>query len=40
VLPQGGRRDHQRCRLYDTPHELNPQMQVEAWEWLARWMNA
>ena len=32
--------DHQRCRLYDTPHEFNPQMQVEAWKWLARWMNA
>src|SRR5918994_2286406 len=37
---KAGAADHQRCRLYDTPHEFNPQMQVEAWEWLARWVNA
>jgi dienelactone hydrolase len=37
---KAGAGDHQRCRLYDTPHEFNPEMQVEAWEWLARWVNA
>ena len=26
--------DHQRCRVYDAPHEFNRQMQAEAWEWL------
>jgi dienelactone hydrolase len=37
---KAGAGGHQRCRLYDTPHEFNPEMQVEAWEWLARWVNA
>ena len=37
---KAGAADHQRCRLYDTPHEFNPQMQAEAWDWLARWVNA
>ena len=27
--------DHQRCRLYDAPHQFNLEMQAEAWEWLA-----
>jgi dienelactone hydrolase len=27
-----------RTRLYDTPHEFNAEMQVEAWEWLRRWV--
>jgi dienelactone hydrolase len=36
---KAGAADHQRCRLYDTPHEFNPQMQAEAWDWLARWLN-
>ncbi|MGP0068632.1 MAG: dienelactone hydrolase family protein [Isosphaeraceae bacterium] len=27
-----------RTRLYDTPHEFNSAMQVEAWEWLKRWI--
>jgi len=27
-----------RTRLYDTPHEFNPEMQAEAWEWLRRWL--
>jgi len=31
--------DHQRCRLYDTPHEFNRQMQDEAFAWLAQWLN-
>jgi len=26
--------DHQRCRVYDAPHQFNRQMQAEAWEWL------
>jgi dienelactone hydrolase len=25
-------------RLYDTPHEFNADMQVEAWAWLQRWV--
>ena len=25
-----------RTRLYDTPHEFNPEMQAEAWEWLGK----
>jgi dienelactone hydrolase len=30
----------ERCltRLYDTPHEFNPTMQAEAWQWLKRWV--
>jgi dienelactone hydrolase len=27
--------DHQRCRVYDAPHQFNRAMQAEAWEWLA-----
>jgi len=27
-------------RLYDTPHEFNREMQVEAWDWLGRWLRA
>ena len=27
-----------RTHLYDTPHEFNTAMQVEAWEWLKRWL--
>jgi dienelactone hydrolase len=26
--------DHQRCRVYDAPHQFNRAMQTEAWEWL------
>jgi dienelactone hydrolase len=26
------------CRLYDTPHEFNPEMQAEAWEWFRKWL--
>jgi dienelactone hydrolase len=26
--------DHQRCRVYDAPHQFNRAMQAEAWEWL------
>lgn len=27
-----------RLRLYDTPHEFNAEMQMEAWEWLRKWV--
>ncbi len=27
-----------RTRLYDTPHEFNPEMQKEAWAWLRKWL--
>jgi dienelactone hydrolase len=30
--------ERQRCHLFDVPHEFNPQMQAEAWEWLKRWV--
>ncbi|MGB2713690.1 MAG: alpha/beta hydrolase family protein [Vicinamibacterales bacterium] len=28
--------EHQRCRLYEAPHQFNREMQAEAWEWLGR----
>ncbi len=31
---KAGALEHQRCRLYDVPHEFNREMQAEAWEWL------
>jgi dienelactone hydrolase len=37
---KAGAPDRQQCRLYDTPHELNPAMQDEAWAWIARWLRA
>ena len=37
---KAGAADHQRCRLYDAPHEFNRQMQDEAFAWLARWLGA
>jgi dienelactone hydrolase len=36
---KAGVSDHQRCRLYDTPHEFNRQMQDEAYAWLGRWLD-
>ena len=33
---KAGAAEHQRCRLYDAPHEFNRAMQAEAWEWLNR----
>jgi dienelactone hydrolase len=30
--------DRFRGRLYDSPHEFNPAMQAEAWEWLKKWV--
>jgi dienelactone hydrolase len=35
---KAGATDHQRCSLYDAPHEFNPAMQTEAWEWIRRWI--
>jgi dienelactone hydrolase len=35
---KAGAPDHCRTRLYDTPHEFNVEMQMEAWEWLKRWL--
>lgn len=32
---KAGALDHQRCRIYDAPHQFNRAMQREAWEWLA-----
>jgi dienelactone hydrolase len=33
---KAGAVDRQRCRMYDTPHEFNRQMQDEAWAWMAQ----
>lgn len=30
--------DRQLCRLYDTPHEFNPEMQAEGWSWFRKWV--
>lgn len=30
--------DRQRCMLFDSPHQFNPEMQAEAWAWLKRWI--
>lgn len=35
---KAGMPERQRCSLYDAPHEFNPEMQAEAWEWLRRWV--
>jgi dienelactone hydrolase len=35
---KAGAADHCRTQLYETPHEFNPKMQAEAWEWLKRWV--
>ena len=37
---KAGVAERQQCRLYDTPHEFNPEMQAAAWEWMARWLRA
>ncbi len=31
---KAGVAEHQRCRMYDAPHQFNRAMQTEAWEWL------
>jgi hypothetical protein len=28
----------QNCKLFDAPHEFNAEMQMQAWEWLKRWV--
>jgi dienelactone hydrolase len=33
---KAGAAERQRCRMYDTPHEFNPEMQDEAWAWIAK----
>jgi len=30
--------ERQQCRMYDTPHEFNPEMQDVAWAWMSRWL--
>ncbi|MGE5645545.1 MAG: dienelactone hydrolase family protein [Acidobacteriota bacterium] len=35
---KAGVAERQNCRMYDTPHEFNPEMQAEAWKWLGRWV--
>ena len=35
---KAGAPDRQSCRLYDAPHEFNPEMQPAAWEWLKQWV--
>ena len=35
---KAGARDAQRSKLFDAPHEFNPEMQVDAWDWLKRWI--
>ena len=35
---KAGSRDKHLCRLFDAPHEFNPAMQAEAWEWVRRWI--
>ena len=32
---KAGAAEHQRCRVYDAPHQFNRAMQAEAWDWLA-----
>ena len=33
---KAGAPDGKQCRMYDTPHEFNPEMQDEAWAWIAK----
>ena len=35
---KAGAPEHQRCRLYDAPHQFNVDMQKEAWSWVERWL--
>ena len=35
---KAGAVERQVCRLYDAPHEFNPQMQTEAWQWILKWI--
>lgn len=38
IYRKAGAADHQRCRLFDAPHEFNLDMQAEAFDWLTRWI--
>lgn len=38
IYRKAGALDHQRCRLFDAPHEFNLDMQAEAFDWLKRWV--
>ena len=33
---KAGAPDRMQCRMYNTPHEFNPEMQEEAWAWIAK----
>jgi dienelactone hydrolase len=35
---KAGNPERFRGRMYDAPHEFNPEMQEEAWEWLRKWL--
>jgi dienelactone hydrolase len=35
---KAGIAERQVCRLYDAPHEFNPEMQTDAWSWLRTWL--
>ena len=37
---KAGVTDRQNCRVYDTPHEFNPEMQADAWAWLEKGLAA
>ena len=38
IYEKAGVPERQNCRMYDGPHEFNPEMQEEAWKWLGRWV--
>lgn len=35
---KAGSADHQKCLLYNAPHQFNREMQPVAWEWLRQWV--
>lgn len=37
---KAGIADHQRCRVYEAPHQFNRAMQADAWDWLATRLSA
>ncbi|MCW5977655.1 MAG: acetylxylan esterase [Bryobacteraceae bacterium] len=38
IYEKAGAVERQSCRMYDGPHEFNPEMQEVAWKWLERWV--
>ena len=36
AIARSGAPDRMQCRMYNTPHEFNPEMQEEAWAWIAK----